>query len=1113
VQVGSGSSGSLASSANVDSGASLRFARTDSVTYSGVLTGSGSVEQAGAGTLTLTGNNSSFTGSTVLSNGILSVGTALALGTSGSVVFNGGVLQYGTGVATDLSSKISAVGSGKTATIDTNGNNVAFATALAGSGSFVKAGSGSLTFNAYNALATTVRAGTLAYNGVSSSGSVALIGGAVAYNLNGGTLSGNVVSTSGTTVSLNNSNVTTGTFSGVVYGAGSLLASGNILLTNSQKNTGGVTISGGSLTLGTSSNAVSLGGTGAIITLASGATLDAVNGSLDSSSSLVLGNATSTLKLGEVTLSLRNFTLSAGTVLSATSSGDGANILVSGSISIGGTLQTSYTSADGKVTVGTVSVGKSGFTSLTSTTGTLKGSVSGGSYDSLSTTVASNLKISSDINVLEGVNIGSGSLTLTSNLSAASVSIGSGSGGAALTVGSGASIKSDSVTFTSGTLKLSGSIGASTEGGGVVSFGGTSNAQSATVTLDSSAVITAKTVSFNSGSLTMSGSIAASGGDVSFGSTSSGGVAAAITLSGTSASIAATKVKLNGGSNLTLSSDAVKALDNVKTLEIGGAGSSGTLTITSGTFILASGNTLKGSGNIVGTVKIAAGSALSPGNSPGTLSIGTATVVSGASIVLEHGAGTNVDKLTGTSLTIASGGTISLVDYERSLLSGTSSYTPFAGVGTLTAGTVNVIVSVRLGNDTGTVGDNGVAYTIAESALYSGTYSGGTISVTHTSLAARAASSNLSGNALTIAKAVDSRLAELAASGTFAVTAVDQIGTGATRAIALASLSAQLVAANPSGYSELAGLSTQRVLNLNQGIVDHFRSLRAGLLDPQDSNLTGWLSTYGSRQKQNGSSTQGTAGFSGNTWGSLFGVEKRVGDLTYGLNGAAGQTTADFQALTGHISTDAWHVGLYAVARMGNVVLESNALVGLTDTTARRTIAATGLTSREGKLSVKGTEWLLNTGAALPLVVPGSWTITPSARLMVQGQNQDGAKESDLSGLEVSLSRQSTTSVLHQTGVELRKQLSLAGKSAAASLNTDWIHNYNAKGRDLNMAFGSSPTSFGYKGSDSGADAIRVSGAFEAALNGRTTLRLSLDYQAQTRASSTNGSVSLGYAF
>ncbi|MEI7773512.1 MAG: autotransporter-associated beta strand repeat-containing protein [Verrucomicrobiota bacterium] len=1070
VQVGSGSSGSLASSANVDSGASLLFARTDSVTYSGALSGSGTVEQAGTGTLTLTGNNSSFAGTTVLSNGILSVGTALALGTSGSVLFNGGVLQYGTGVATDLSSKISAV-LGKTETIDTNGNDLTFATALVGSGSFVKMGSGSLTFNAANSLATTVKAGTLVYNGVSS-GSVSLIGGAVFYNLNGLTLSGNVDSSSGTNVSLNNSSVTAGTFSGAVSGAGSLLTSGNLSLTNSQKNTGGVTIGRGSLTLGTSSSPVSLGVSGAIITLAPGATLDAVNGSFDLDSSLVLIvdsslvlSVASTLKLGEATQTLRNFTLSGGTVLSATALGDGADILVSGSISIGGTLQTSYTSADRKVTVGTVSKGNSGFISLTSNTGTLKGSVSGGSYDSVSTRVASNLKISSPINVIEGVYIGSGSVTLTSNLSAASVSIGSGSGGVALTVGSGASIKSDSVTFTSGTLKLSGSIGAATAGGGVVTFGGTSNAQSATVI-----------------------------------------------LYGSSASITASKLGLNGGSTLTLDKDTLKALDGVKTLEIGGAGSSGTLTITSGTFtVVGNGHTLKGSGSLNGTVVMGQKSVLSPGNSPGNLTVTQLTAGSSSTIVLEYGS-TVQDHVSGGTLNLVSGSTINIVDYDRSLLGGTGSYKPFDGITTL-SGSSTVIVSVRLGNDTGTVNDTGVAYTTAESALYSGNYSGGTISVTATSLAALAASNNLSGNALTVAKALDSRLAALAAGGTFAVTAVDQIGTGVTRDIARASLPAQLAAANPSGYSELAGLSTQRVLNLNQGIVDHFRSLRTGLVEPQESNLTGWLSTYGSWQKQSGSSARGTAGFSGNTWGSLFGVEERVGDLTFGLNGAAGQTTADFQKLTGHISTDAWHVGVYAVARVGDVVLESNALVGLTDTTARRTIAATGLTSREGKLSVKGTEWLFNTGAALPLVVPGSWTITPSARLVAQGQNQDGAKESDLSGLEVSLSRQNTTSVLHQAGVELRKQLSLAGKFAAASLNTDWIHNYNAKGRNLNMAFGSSPTSFGYKGSDSGADAIRVSGAFEAALNERTTLRLSVDYQAQTRASSTNGAVSLGYAF
>ena len=1117
LQVGSGTLGSLAASATVNAGAFLSFARSDSGSYAGSLSGSGTVEQDGSGALTLTGAGSNFTGTMRLNNGVLVLGNSLALD-SGSLLFNGGSLKYGLGITTDLSGQIAAIPSGKMAVVDTNGNDVTFGSALGGAGSFTKLGSGALIFAGSNSYAgpTTISAGSLIYNGVSS-GSVALTGGALAYNFNGLTLSGTVAASAGTSVYLNNSNVTTGgSFNGVISGQGSLVKSGSgaITLLSSQSNTGGVTIGGGSLTLGTSSNSVSLGGSGSIITIASGATLDAVNGSFGSGSSLLLVNGTSDasrLRLGEVTLSLRNFTLSGGTALFATSSGSGANILVSGSISIGGTLYTSYLSADGLVTVGTVSVGKSGLASLTS--GTLKGTVSGGSYDSLSTTVASNLKISSDINVTSGVNIDSGSLTLTSNLSAASVSIGSGSGGAEVTVGSGAAIKSDSVTFTSGTLKLSGSIGAATAGEGIVSFGGTSNAQAATVTLGSSAVITAKTVSFNSGSLTMNGSISASGGDVSFGSTSSGGVAAAITLSGSSASIAAAKVKLNGGSNLTLTPDALSALDGVKALEVGGAGSSGTLTISSGTFTLASGNTLKGSGRIEGKVNIGAGSVLSPGNSPGTLSVGTATLAAGATLVLEHGKGSNVDKLTGASLDLQSNSNIVIVDYERSLLSGTSSYTPFADMiaagGTVTGGSsVNVTVSVRLGNDTGRVDSTGVPYATAVSARYAGTYSAGTIAVTSKSLASLG---NFGGNTTTVANAIDARL--LALAGTFSISGLDEIGTGADKATALANLASQLAAANPAGYAELAGLSTQRLLTIGQGLINHFNSLRAGLLEVKDRELEGWVSTYGNWQKQNGDSSLGTAGFSGNTWGNMFGAEQRRGDLVFGVTGAAGQTTADFQKQTGHVTTDAWHLGGYATARMGRVVLESSALIGMTDTTARRTVSAPGLTSREGRLSMTSTEWMFNTGAALPLVAPGSLTFTPSARLLVQGQNLGSAKENDMSGLEVSVARQSTASVLSQAGAELRKNMKLAGKSAAASLQADWLHNYNSNGRTLDMAMGGSTTYFGYQGSKAGADAIRMGGAFEAALNERTTLRLNLDYQTQTGGSSTNGMLSLGYAF
>ncbi len=1059
LQVGSGTTGSLLSSATVNAGAFLSFARSDSGSYAGSLSGSGTVEQDGSGPLTLTGAGLNFTGTMLLNNGVLVFGNALALD-SGTLRFNGGSLKYGSGITTDLSGRIDAIPSGKAAVVDTNGNDVTFGTALSGAGGFTKLGGGALTFNSTNSYAgpTTLSAGSLIYNGVSS-GAVILTGGTLGYNLyDGQTLSGTVAATAGTSVYFNNGSVATGgTFTGVISGAGKLFKSGlgSVALLSSQANTGGATISAGTLALGTTSSTVSLGGKGSIITISTGATLDATNGEFDSSASLVLSTG-SILKLGNATLNLAKITIQSGATLV---SGEGASIIAV--VVEGGTNNTSST-----VTVGTAVVGATGYASVTSASGTLAGRISGGTYDSLSAAVATNLKITADVSLQGAATIGSGSVTLAKELSASSVTLGSGSGSTSLTIQAGGAIKSDSVTFTAGTLTMSGSIGAATSGGGSFVFGGTS---------------------------------------------AGGSTAAAVTLDGGAAKITAQKVKLTGGSNLTLTGSALSALNEVKSLEVGGAGSSGTLTISSGTFILASGNTLKGSGRIEGKVNIGPGSILSPGNSPGTLSVGTATVATGATLVLEHGKGANVDQVTGTSLAFQTNSNIVIVDYERSLLSGTSSYTPFSGFapGAVTGGSlVNVIVSVRLGNDTGTVGDTGVSYTTAVSARYTGTYSGGTIAVTSKSLAALASSG---GNTTTVANAIDERL--LASAGTFSISGLDEIGTGADKATALANLASQLAAANPAGYAELAGLSTQRLLTIGQGLINHFNSLRAGLLEVKDRELAGWVSTYGNWQKQNGDSTMGTAGFSGNTWGSMFGAEQRRGDLIFGVTGAAGQTTADFQKLTGHVTTDAWHLGGYATARMGRVVLESSALFGMTDTKARRTVSAPGMTSREGRLSVTGTEWMFNTGAALPLVAPGSLTFTPSARLLVQGQNIGSAKENDMSGLEVSVAKQSTTSVLSQAGAELRKNMKLVGKSAAASLQADWLHNYNPNGRTLNMAMGGSTTYFGYQGSKAGADAIRMGGAFEAALNERTTLRLNLDYQTQTGGSSTNGMLSLGYAF
>jgi autotransporter-associated beta strand protein len=103
LQIGSGSTtGSIAG--NVVNYSSLIFNRSDASTYSGIISGTGAVSKQGAGTLTLSGNNS-YTGGTNLSAGVLAVGGTSALGT-GPLALNGGTLRAASGggsVATAVS--------------------------------------------------------------------------------------------------------------------------------------------------------------------------------------------------------------------------------------------------------------------------------------------------------------------------------------------------------------------------------------------------------------------------------------------------------------------------------------------------------------------------------------------------------------------------------------------------------------------------------------------------------------------------------------------------------------------------------------------------------------------------------------------------------------------------------------------------------------------------------------------------------------------------------------------------------------------------------------------------------------------------------------------------
>jgi len=134
------------------------------IELSGNLTGAGGLAKIGAGTLTLTGSNT-FSGGATLNGGVLSfaVGSLPYDASTPNINFYGGTLQWASGNTQDISAGIAPISAGQTAFLDTNSNNVTFATGLSGSGGLTKIGAGTLTLTGSNTFSgnTTVDGGTL----------------------------------------------------------------------------------------------------------------------------------------------------------------------------------------------------------------------------------------------------------------------------------------------------------------------------------------------------------------------------------------------------------------------------------------------------------------------------------------------------------------------------------------------------------------------------------------------------------------------------------------------------------------------------------------------------------------------------------------------------------------------------------------------------------------------------------------------------------------------------------------------------------------------------------------------------------------------------------------
>ena len=506
---GLNSTGTFSLAANkgmtLSSSGTINTDTSTTLTYDGIITGSGNFIKDGSGSMVLSATNT-YTGNTTISAGTLEVSGQLGSGSYSGTVANSGIFSYSSSSNQTLSGVIS------------------------GSGSLEKSSSSILTLSATNTYSgdTTISAGTLKMTGtladttdVINSGVYDVDATDTIQSLRG---SGSVELANGITLTTGDSG--TDAVSGVISGAGSLTKAGSgfLILSAANTYTGDTTISAGSLaitgSLADSTDVInsgvydvdatdtiqSLRGSGSV-ELASGITLTTGDSGDDTISGVISGTGAFTkVGSGTLTFSANNTytgdtTISAGTLTVSGTLADTTDVINSGTYDVDATDTIQSLSGSGAVELA------SGITLTTGDGGddTVSGIISGSG--SLTKAGSGTLTFSANNTYTGDTTISAGTLKLTGTLADTTDVINSGTYDVDATDTIQSLSGSGAVELASGITLTTGDSGDDTISGIVSGDGSLTKAGSGTLTLSATNTYTGDTT-ISAGTLTVSGALA-----------------------------------------------------------------------------------------------------------------------------------------------------------------------------------------------------------------------------------------------------------------------------------------------------------------------------------------------------------------------------------------------------------------------------------------------------------------------------------------------------------------------------------------------------------------------------------------------------------------------------